>query len=82
MNNLNEVRKAAGLPLLNEAEHEKDELGLFKKACADMTKVKDMAVKRLADKGLSDKHQKQYEALRDCAEKCCEQMNAHLDTYK
>ena len=82
MNNMNAIRKAAGLPLLYEADHKRDELGLFKKACADMTRVKEMADKRLADKGLSDEHKKQYEALSACAAKCCKQMTAHLDSYK
>ncbi len=82
MNNLNEVRKAAGLELIEEDNHEKDEQALFETAYDNMMKVKEMTANRLKDKGLSDEHAKQYTALQSCATKCCDEMDSHLKSYK
>lgn len=63
-------------------QHKASEHELFKKACADLTRVEEMCSARLNQKDLTDEHKKQYTELRDCAKRCCEDMHKHLTSYK
>lgn len=85
MNNINKLRKLAGLPLIEnenaEKKHIKDERVLFEEACKVMENVKAMCEERLAGK-LSEEHKKQYKEVLTCVNQCCDVMKKHLESYE
>lgn len=85
MNDINKLRKLAGLPLVEnkdfDEKHVEKERVLFEKACKTMEDVKKVCEDRLAG-DLSEEHKKQYKELLDCVKQCCDLMKKHLESYK
>jgi hypothetical protein len=83
---LNEIRKAAGIPLveseMEDPNHEAAEKKLFHTTASNLGKVAEMCTHRLAEKDLSPEHKSQYATMKKEVSALVAAMLSHLDTYK